>query len=166
MVRYTKQQSQAIARCIHDANIANFSVEGTIQYIKDKVHVPIARTALYNRRRILRNDSIKVWNKYRSDDYQLRLEYLDRIKEVKRAKESCFRKMLEYENNPKTFFQWKIACGMFLDANKQLTELVSFIPEIDAIGHLTGEEDEKISGLPTAINTGTSEKTRNPEAIF
>lgn len=156
MTRYTRLQSQQINRCIHDGNIAGFSTEGMQKYIKDKVGVHIGRTVLTERRRLLRKDSIKIWNKYRNDDYQYKLEYLDRIHEVKRAKESCFRKMLEYETNPKTFFQWKIACGMFLDANKQLTELVAIIPEIDAIGHEVHPED-------TQSVPGTSPSS---EAIF
>lgn len=159
-MRYTRQQSIAITRCIHDANIANFSTKATIQYIWDKVGVPINRTALYERKRLLRREAIKVWNTYRSDDYELRLQYLERIHIAERALESCMRKMIEYEDNPKTFFQWSVSNRMLREANKELTDLLSFIPEIDAIGHeMEHTPYDQLSQSPNA-------KQDTSEAVF
>lgn len=134
-MRYTKSVRAEIDRAIHDANIANLSHAKTIQYVQDRLGILIGHTQLVERRRILRNRSIDLWNEYRTDNYSYRLEHLERMNEARKVKDSAAKKMMEYEDDPKKLFQWRTAVYVFLDASKYLSELHAMIPEIDSIGH-------------------------------
>jgi hypothetical protein len=161
MARYTKDQSIAINRCIHDTSIANLSQLEALKYIEEKTGIQLGRTSYNERKRQLRIAGIRQWNRYRKDDYALRLDMLERINVVKKVQENALTKMLQFDLNPKTFFQWKTAAYAVMESNKQLVELQLLVPEIDAIGH--GD-----NGLSETIKTGTyqQQETRDTQAVF
>lgn len=165
MVRYSKSVSADINRCIHDANIAGFTIENTVKYIEWKIPgLTITRSFIVERKRILRNQGKHIWNQYKTDDYAYRLEHLQRMEEARRVKESAMLQMIRYENDPGKFFHWNKASYVLIEASKYLAELEQQIPEIDAIGHGDSENEDyeqvhqEISSIPRTEG--------NPEAIF
>lgn len=161
MVRYSKSVSADINKCIHDGNIAGFTIEGLVKYIEWKIpQIKITRTLVVERKRLLRNQGKHIWNQYKTDDYAYRLEHLQRMDEARRVKESAMNRMLEYENDPKKFFQWNKAGYLLLEASKYLAELESQVPEIDAIG--TASNGDEIQQEISSIQRTEG----NPEAIF
>ena len=163
-MRYSRSVSAEINRCIHDANIAGFTLENTQRYIEWKIPgTKISHTLVVERKRLLRNQSKHIWNQYKTDDYAYRLEHLQRMDEARRVKESAMRQLMEYENDPKKFFQWNKASYIVLEASKYLADLQQQIPDIDAIGHgfegdYNNEIQQEIPSIPR-----TSE---DPQRLF
>ena len=164
MVRYSKSVSADINKCIHDANIAGFTIENTVKYIEWKIPgIHITRTLIVERKRLLRNQGKHIWNQYKTDDYAYRLEHLQRMEEAKRVKQSAMLQVIRYENDPAKFFQWNKASYVLLEASKYLAELESQVPEIDAIGTMSnGDEHDEIQQEISSIPRTEG----NPEAIF
>ena len=159
-MRYTYAKRRELDRLIHDANMVNLSNDNTIQFIKQKTGITIGQTQLVERKRILRHQGRDIWNKYKTDDYEYRLEHLHRIAEARRVKESAALQMFRYEDDPKKFFQWKGAAYALLEASRYLAELTDHIPEIDAIGH--GYEDHAYGQMEQPLETEESDSTEDP----
>jgi hypothetical protein len=143
-MRYNYSQSVAINRCIFDGDLANFSTDGIVQLIQDRLNLPISRSLVVERRRQIKIQAKKTWNQYRIDDYAYRMEFLERLNKIKRVEDSSMAKMLEYENEPKKFFHWRQSCSMLLEATKQITELLMIFPEIDTVGHEMDKQAEAV----------------------
>lgn len=141
-MRYKKHTRAEIDRAIHDANIANLSHAQTIQFVAERTGITVGHTQLVERRRLLRNKAIALWNEYRKDDYAYRLEHLQRVSEARLVKEHAAKKEMEFFNDEKKFFQWKTAAYTLMEASRYLNELQLLIPEIDAIGN---DVDQEIS---------------------
>ena len=141
-MRYKKHTRAEIDRAIHDANIANLSQKQATQFVLEKTGITIGHTQLVERRRILRHRAIALWKEYRKDDYAYRLEHLQRVDEMRMVKEMAAKKVIEYFDDPKKFFQWKASAYALMDATERLSNLQMLIPEIDVMGN---EMDESIS---------------------
>lgn len=143
-MRYKKTVRESIDKAIHDATMMGLTIEQSIQFVLEKTGIKIGHCQIVDRKRLLRNNGIAIWNKYRKDDYAYRLKHLDRMHEVERVKEQAYEKMMEYKDDPKRFFQWKYSAYTVLESVRLLSELHAAIPEIDAIGHEMEQEIPEI----------------------
>lgn len=143
-MRYKKSVRESIDMAIHDTTIMGLATEQSIQFVFERTGIKIGHCQFIDRKRILKQNGIAIWNKYRKDDYAYRLKHLDRINEVEKVKEQAYEKMLEYKDDPKKFFQWKYSAYTLLESVRLLSELHAAIPEIDGIKHEMEQEVSEI----------------------
>jgi hypothetical protein len=158
-MRYKRAVRAEIDACIRDAGMLGLSHDKTIQFIQERTGLTIGHTQLVDRKRLLKIRGKVLWNTFRKDDYALRLRHLDRIQEAELVAHGAARKVLEYQDNPKTFFQWKAAAYALMEASRYLCELDEMTREIDGVGLSGYEENNKPSATISAA-------TSDSEAIF